>query len=599
VHALNVLRLILSDASLGPDLNTYVAETAQLAVSGFTAPQWAVRNSCMMVFTAVAQRAVGTDKNDSAGAAVPTIAEFFQRFPALEPFLLTALTVATDSQDGVHPTLYPLLLLIAKLRVAVLKETDADVAEHSKRSSVEGLVRLVDRCCSQKVQAVRVIAAKALRVLTPVSGSIGAACERLSQATLFAEDRDRTHRLKRLHGRLVAARELVRSVSSFVEANEYTNAEQVASLRSQTSAELLPALSQAVYVLLDVPCAALHVPLLETVRFVRAIVVSEGDDVRVSADQLLVMVCRQQLPAVYAASTLPAGTYTPPPFEPWLWRECVDSLVQMSLLGSTPPILQAHMLSLDTVGELLQHPVSEVREGALRGLLAHLNASSTAVFADTLLESLLQRVAAETEPPVAQLAMQLFTRYCLLAILQLIRARTNSILQHAQFDRPCSAQLVLVRCALPLPPPRQQGLRAADLRPAWFRVGWGCSSAQAEFVCTGRSGGTPTDLSSVLHYTELSAYSLLLRRYLAGSLGTTHLNPPPTAATAPSRAGWTSWSAPAPTTSPSPSASAQPAPCTTQACCCALPAQRGPRCCCGRVWWRSRCCRTTTTRCAR
>ena len=49
MHALNVLRLILSDGALGPDLNSYIPETAQLAVRGFTAPQWAVRNSCMMV----------------------------------------------------------------------------------------------------------------------------------------------------------------------------------------------------------------------------------------------------------------------------------------------------------------------------------------------------------------------------------------------------------------------------------------------------------------------------------------------------------------------------------------------------------------------
>lgn len=81
------------------------------------------------MFTAVAQRAVGTDKNDSAGAAVPTIHEFFQRFPALEPFLVSELTLAIDamcvngvSNSTVHPTLYPLLLLVAKLRVAVMPE---------------------------------------------------------------------------------------------------------------------------------------------------------------------------------------------------------------------------------------------------------------------------------------------------------------------------------------------------------------------------------------------------------------------------------------------------------------------------------------------
>ena len=84
----------------------------------------------------MAQRAVGTDKNDSAGAAVPTIHEFFQRFPALEPFLVSELRTAIDCMcvngvpnSTVHPTLYPLLLLIAKLRVAVVPETLSAAAQ--------------------------------------------------------------------------------------------------------------------------------------------------------------------------------------------------------------------------------------------------------------------------------------------------------------------------------------------------------------------------------------------------------------------------------------------------------------------------------------
>jgi len=69
VHALNVLRLLVSDALVGPALHAYVCQIVQFAVRGFDSDRWAVRNSSMMVFTAVVQRAVDADKNDSGGTS--------------------------------------------------------------------------------------------------------------------------------------------------------------------------------------------------------------------------------------------------------------------------------------------------------------------------------------------------------------------------------------------------------------------------------------------------------------------------------------------------------------------------------------------------
>lgn len=73
------------------------------------------------MFTAVIQRVVGTDKNDWAGAAVPTIHEFFQRSELRHA--IACMCVNGVPNSTVHPTLYPLLLLIAKLKVAVVPET--------------------------------------------------------------------------------------------------------------------------------------------------------------------------------------------------------------------------------------------------------------------------------------------------------------------------------------------------------------------------------------------------------------------------------------------------------------------------------------------
>ena len=91
VHALNVVRMILIDAALSPDLDGFIAECTQLAVRGFQSRHWAVRNSSMMVFSSVVQRAVDNDKNESGGARAATASEFFQRFPSLFFFLLSEL----------------------------------------------------------------------------------------------------------------------------------------------------------------------------------------------------------------------------------------------------------------------------------------------------------------------------------------------------------------------------------------------------------------------------------------------------------------------------------------------------------------------------
>ena len=45
VHALNVIRMILVDAALSPDLDTFIAESTQLAVRGFQSRNWAVSSS--------------------------------------------------------------------------------------------------------------------------------------------------------------------------------------------------------------------------------------------------------------------------------------------------------------------------------------------------------------------------------------------------------------------------------------------------------------------------------------------------------------------------------------------------------------------------
>lgn len=185
VHALNVLRLIITDAALGTDIDFYIARAAKMAVSGFRSPKWAVRNSSMMVFTAVVQRSIDNDKNESGGAKASTAQEFFRRFPSLYPFLLTELANVTHFQvvcdeegwpvkvdkesetqidvdsveskkrkevkdeeerkkqkeyrvhhGGMHPSLYPILLMLSQMRASMTESTNLPSQDLSQTTSI-------------------------------------------------------------------------------------------------------------------------------------------------------------------------------------------------------------------------------------------------------------------------------------------------------------------------------------------------------------------------------------------------------------------------------------------------------------------------------
>lgn len=168
-----------------------------IAVKGFKSPLWAIRNSSMMVFSAVVQRTVDNDKRESGGIRAATPSDFFQRFPSLFPFLLSELVeiVGADIQfdskhwpvnvvisrmvsspsNSTHPSLYPILLMLSKMRTQ-MDSTSADVS--AKGDEVSALVSetcdiglfvpVVQMCASQALSQVRVVSSKALSSLVPL-----------------------------------------------------------------------------------------------------------------------------------------------------------------------------------------------------------------------------------------------------------------------------------------------------------------------------------------------------------------------------------------------------------------------------------------------
>ena len=192
VRALNALNILFRDAGLGDASQPFMAEASIIAINGFAASEWALANTCMMVFGTLAQKMLGTKrvKDDRSHINLITAREFFARYPLLRGFIrdrLQAIVVAsrtitscdraaaafstqptpgtaTMTKEGTaatlqnrlfEPELYPLLTLLARLQ----SNAEADPEQAAEMQTfAELLAELTGNC----IFAIRNLAARAL-----------------------------------------------------------------------------------------------------------------------------------------------------------------------------------------------------------------------------------------------------------------------------------------------------------------------------------------------------------------------------------------------------------------------------------------------------
>ena len=149
------------------------------AISGMSASEWEIRNSASLVFTSLVVRTVGfknvlkvvcsssrhssiqitilcmidparTDFSSSGGGIqgeapkrAITGAEFFHRFPLLHSYLLDQLKAAASAMRApatqLHPSLYPILVLLARLRSSPHSRNAAQVRCQASRPNTAEL----------------------------------------------------------------------------------------------------------------------------------------------------------------------------------------------------------------------------------------------------------------------------------------------------------------------------------------------------------------------------------------------------------------------------------------------------------------------------
>ncbi|KAK3538827.1 hypothetical protein QTP86_015956 [Hemibagrus guttatus] len=163
VCAVHTIQALVKGSSLGLTILQYAPEITILSLTLLSSPCWAMRNAALQLYSSLCsrmlgQRPAGDDVSAQYGMSSPA---FFKHYPALKPFLQEALEkAATDIHEArlsLHPSLYPILTLLAKLQPGAQEQTQA------LSDFLPPLLQLV----ASPVYGVRAMSAQALVAMIP------------------------------------------------------------------------------------------------------------------------------------------------------------------------------------------------------------------------------------------------------------------------------------------------------------------------------------------------------------------------------------------------------------------------------------------------
>ena len=160
VHALNALRLIILDAVLASVVKPIVGHAITASLIGYVDPDWGVRNSSTMVFSAVMLRAIDADKNATEAATSKArttgLDELLRLHPQLLDLFKSSLRWSEKTNGSSLPPSFPVVLLLARVRPARLSGSLA--AKHSDDLMPDVLIALEQRHLAIRKGAARAVA---------------------------------------------------------------------------------------------------------------------------------------------------------------------------------------------------------------------------------------------------------------------------------------------------------------------------------------------------------------------------------------------------------------------------------------------------------
>ncbi|XP_067295364.1 tRNA (32-2'-O)-methyltransferase regulator THADA isoform X2 [Pseudorasbora parva] len=196
VCAVHTLQALVKGSSLGVAVLQYTPVVAILSLTLLSSPCWAMRNAALQLYSSLCtrmlgQRPAGEECSTHSSMSSPS---FFNLYPALQPFLQGALeSAAKDLHDStllLHPSLYPVLTLLAKLQPG---------AEEQTRSLSEFLPPLFLLAASP-VYGIRAMSSKALVAMIPLSEYLATVLQLVEK---LPESQDVVCCHNRLHGQLL------------------------------------------------------------------------------------------------------------------------------------------------------------------------------------------------------------------------------------------------------------------------------------------------------------------------------------------------------------------------------------------------------------
>ncbi|KAI9205438.1 putative death-receptor fusion protein-domain-containing protein [Polychytrium aggregatum] len=199
-HAYNVIRAVLTDASIVKDVRDYFSDGFILSIRGFSSSSFPIRNCAAMLFSTLITKALGVKKSRDEQHSINTVTgrEFFTRFPKLHGFLLQELEVAVSALETgkIHPALYPILTILARLKPSILETEGSENMLSTFRP-------VVHRCSRSSILQAREMSARAFASLIAPSELMATLSSLLAEAN--------PGRQNHLHGILLQTHALLSS----------------------------------------------------------------------------------------------------------------------------------------------------------------------------------------------------------------------------------------------------------------------------------------------------------------------------------------------------------------------------------------------------
>ncbi|XP_039515699.1 thyroid adenoma-associated protein homolog isoform X2 [Pimephales promelas] len=196
VCAVHTLQALVKGSSLGVAVLQYTPVVAVLSLTLLSSPCWAMRNAALQLYSSLCTRMLGQQPAGGEGSTHSGMSSpsFFNLYPALQPFLQGALeSAAKDLHDStllLHPELYPVLTLLAKLQPG---------AEEQTRALSEFLPPLF-LLATSPVYGVRVMSSRALVAMVPLSEYLATVLQLVEK---LPESQDVACCHNRVHGQLL------------------------------------------------------------------------------------------------------------------------------------------------------------------------------------------------------------------------------------------------------------------------------------------------------------------------------------------------------------------------------------------------------------